>query len=122
MFVRDDFRLDSELHAAIGETLFEISATCGNEAVKESAKQHPDLILLNLLLHDRNGFNILRQLKENMQTQHIPVIILTKMNTQPYWDEAYRIGASAYAVLGEHDQYLFDLIKKQLTPQKELIC
>ena len=54
-------------------------------------------------------------------TLHIAVIVLTKMNTQAYWDEAYKIGASGYAVLGEHDQYLTRLIEKQISNQEALI-
>jgi len=121
LFVRDDDQLDQVFNEIIDSQKFIITTVSAKEALCEIIKQQPDVVLLNLRLKNRNGFQILRDVKSNLMTLHIPVIVLTKMNTQPYWDEAYRSGASAYAVLGLHDQYLSQLIEKQLSHKMELV-
>ena len=40
-----------------------------------------DLVLLDLGLPDMNGFELLKQLKDSLETQHIPVIVLTAWNS-----------------------------------------
>jgi len=122
LFVRDDEQLDQVINKIIDHSKFTITTISAQEALGEIIKQQPDVVLLNLRLKNRNGFQIVRDAKSNLMTLHIPVIVLTKMNTQPYWDEAYKCGASGYAVLGLHDQYLAQLIEKQLSHKMELVC
>lgn len=121
LFVRDDDQLDQVFNETIDKSKFTITMVSAKEALGEIIKQQPDVVLLNLRLKNRNGFQILRAMKSNLMTLHIPVIVLTKMNTQPYWDEAYISGASGYAVLGEHDRYLSNLVEKQLRYTEELV-
>lgn len=51
-------------------------ATSGTEGLLKAAEQ-PDAILLDVMMPDMDGLTLLRQLKENPQTQQIPVILLT---------------------------------------------
>lgn len=52
-------------------------ATNAKETFEALEKQLPDLILLDVVLPDTNGFEICKILKENQKTKHIPVIFLT---------------------------------------------
>ena len=52
----------------------------GNQAIKMAMKLHPSFIMLNLLLPDIFGFEILRELKQNEKTKRIPVIIYSTFN------------------------------------------
>ncbi len=49
----------------------------GLEGLKLVQKTNPDLILLDLMLPDMDGWEIYRQLKQNDSTQDIPVIVVT---------------------------------------------
>ena len=49
----------------------------GLEGLKLVQKTNPDLILLDLMLPDMDGWEIYRQLKQNDSTQNIPVIVVT---------------------------------------------
>jgi len=49
----------------------------GKPALERIALQGPDLILLDILMPGLDGFEVLRQLKANPLTQHIPVIMLS---------------------------------------------
>jgi twitching motility two-component system response regulator PilG len=49
----------------------------GKEALESIEKEMPDLILLDVMLPDVDGFEVCRQIKSNPMTNHIPVVLLT---------------------------------------------
>jgi DNA-binding response OmpR family regulator len=53
------------------------SATSGSTALDTARELMPDLILLDVMLPDLNGFQVLQQLKANPATEPIPVLMLT---------------------------------------------
>lgn len=84
-------RISLEAHGA----RFHGAATAaGGLAICESDK--PDLIVLDLGLPDKEGFDILPRLKRIDKEGNIPVIVLTVRNQQEDRDMAKQLGASAY--------------------------
>ena len=60
----------------------------GHEALGFVHKKLPDLILLDILMPDMNGFEVCAELKKNPETQHIPVIFISVLQEQsPSWQE-----------------------------------
>jgi DNA-binding response OmpR family regulator len=53
-------------------------ASDGRAGVKMAHQAHPDLILLDVQLPDMNGFQVCQDLKSQNDTQHIPVVMLTR--------------------------------------------
>jgi len=54
-----------------------ILASNGKEAIELTEKEHPDVILLDLKMPEINGIEVCRRLKEEPQTQFIPIIVIT---------------------------------------------
>jgi DNA-binding response OmpR family regulator len=54
-----------------------ITADNGSDAIKLAKSEHPDLIVLDILLPDMDGDDVSMILKENFETQNIPIIYLT---------------------------------------------
>ncbi len=54
-----------------------LNSNSGKEAIKIAATEQPDVILLDLMMPDMDGKTTLQQLKNNPQTQKIPVILMT---------------------------------------------
>jgi DNA-binding response OmpR family regulator len=54
-----------------------ISALDGEEGFKKAFEESPDLILLDLIMPNKDGFTMLRELKANQSTKEIPVIVLS---------------------------------------------
>jgi twitching motility two-component system response regulator PilH len=94
---------------------YSISSSCGARGFELAMKEKPDIILLDLLLENSNGFEILRNLRDNVWTKNIPVIIVTKLNTQLYWEEAYRTGAKGYIVKGIHYSSLAKKVRDSIS-------
>lgn len=71
-------------------------ATSGEEALEKIAAQHPDLIVLDVLLPGRSGFEICRELKRSETTNQIPIILCSTKGTDmdKFWGK--KQGADAY--------------------------
>lgn len=80
-----------------------VSVAMDGEAVfEEIKKKKPALILLDLLLPKKNGFDVLRDLKANPEWQLIPVIVLSNLGEDSEIKRALDLGASDYFVKSQH--------------------
>ena len=52
----------------------------GDDAVRLAKRQMPDLIILDLLMPGKDGFEAYKELKEEAATSHIPIVVLTAVN------------------------------------------
>lgn len=65
-------------------------------ALQIARSQKPDLILLDIMLDDINGYEICHQLKEDNETRNIPVIFLTAKRSEADEVRGFKIGACDY--------------------------
>ena len=75
-----------------------VSASDGEKALRLAKKELPDIILLDLLLPKKNGFDVLAELKKNEQTKAIPVIVLTNLGQKEDIDKCFKFGAEDYLI------------------------
>ena len=54
-----------------------VTAANGKEGVEKAAAEKPDLILLDILMPEMDGYSALKELKANNETRDIPVIVVT---------------------------------------------
>ncbi len=74
-----------------------IAATSGREALGcASAKDPPDLILLDIMMPEMDGYEVLRELKGNSRTRGIPVIFITAMGDDTHEIKGLEAGAVDY--------------------------
>jgi two-component system, sensor histidine kinase and response regulator len=72
-------------------------ATNGQEALDLAAKMPmPDLILLDIMMPEMDGYEVCRRLKSNPQTEHIPVIFITAMTDVLNKTQGFDLGAIDY--------------------------
>lgn len=91
----DDFRhfLHRELSHIYNKVLV---AKDGMEGALKVEKENPDLIVSDVMMPRMNGTDMCRRIKENIETSHIPVILLTAWSTDEGRTEGYKAGADAY--------------------------
>jgi len=58
----------------------------------------PDIILLDLLLPKKDGFQVLEEIKKNPKSSKIPVILLTNLGQKEDVDKGFKLGANDYLV------------------------
>jgi CheY-like chemotaxis protein len=89
-----------------------ITALGGKEGLDIARKELPDVILLDLMMPDIDGFGVLRQLKLDTSTKEIPVIFITAVNGHEFRDEAMSLGAEAYVTKPYTRNQLMSLINE----------
>lgn len=79
-----------------------VSAVDGEEGLKKIQKEQPDLVLLDLLLPKKSGFEVLEDLKQGTETRGIPVIILSMLGQDEDIKRGLGLGANDYIVKSQH--------------------
>lgn len=75
-----------------------ITANLGGIGIQEAKTKKPALILLDLMLPDMSGFDILKEVKEDPDTKDIPVIILSNLGGSGDLEKGLALGAERYLV------------------------
>ena len=97
LVVEDDHRNMTLLHDFLQAHGYEIlKASDGLEAINVARDQQPDLILMDIRLPKLNGFDATRLLKQDNQTQAIPIIAVTAFATPGDEVTALESGCAAY--------------------------
>ena len=89
-----------------------IVATSGQEALDKARQERPDLITLDILLPDMDGFAVLERLRAEPDTASIPVLVLTIVQDR---DKAIRLGAVEYVAKPIDEAQLLNCIRQILT-------
>jgi len=84
-------------------------AMSADEGIALAASQRPDAILLDVRLPDRSGLTVLQQLKDNPSTRHIPVHVLSSIESS---GEALHLGAIGYALKPSSREELEEVFRK----------
>ena len=77
------------------------TAQDGQEALEKATELLPNAILLDIMMPKMNGLDVLKKLKEQDETKHIPVIILTALIQDREKMESVTRGADDYIVKSE---------------------
>ena len=75
-----------------------IVADNGEKGLSEARKKLPDMILLDILLPKMDGFAVLKELKKDVNTKDIPVILLTNLGQKDDVEKGIEMGAKDYLI------------------------
>ena len=73
-----------------------VNAQTGEDALKMAAQHSPEVIILDIMLPDIDGYEVCKQLRSNDKTDRIPVIFLTQKDERSDRLEGLRLGADDY--------------------------
>ena len=116
LFIEDE----STLQKTLGDILTQegyrvISALDGKIGLRLAKSEKPDLILLDLALPSMHGFEVLKELKKDNETEEIPVIILTNLEKMEDVEKAIELGAKTYLVKTKYEiEEVMRKVKKTL--------
>lgn len=103
LLVEDDAVLAKVLYEELTEADFEVfQAYDGEAGLKLVLEKNPDLVLLDVLLPKKNGFEVLEAMKGSPEANRIPVIILTMLGSDEDIKKGLRLGANDYIVKSQH--------------------
>lgn len=99
ILIVDDVPENLEIINGILEEDYEVFlATSGKQAIDIAVAENPDLILLDVMMPDMNGYDVCRELKSHKQFRHIPIIFLTSMNNPESEAKGLELGAIDYII------------------------
>jgi len=97
LIIEDDIALYNMYSTELSLKGYEVlNVSDGSKAFEEAKKEKPDLVLLDVMLPQKNGLAILEELKSNEDTRDIRVVMLTNYGTDENISKAVELGAEDY--------------------------
>ena len=91
------------------------TANCGNAFIEQARKEHPDLILLDVMMPDINGFDTAVIMKKDDELKDIPIIFLTALNTPQDLVKGFQVGASDFLTKPFNKEELIMRVMQQIS-------
>lgn len=96
-----------------------LAADDGKKALELAQTEHPDLILLDVMMPEMGGYEVLEKLRKDEKTKSIPVIMLTAKSFQHEIDEGMTRGAEDYITKPFHPNELVMRVQAVLRREKK---
>jgi CheY-like chemotaxis protein len=98
-----------------------ITASGGDDALKISRAELPDLIVLDMIMPGMRGLEVLRELKNSPVTASIPVVIFSNVKLEPEIQAALELGALEYWIKADFALEIFAGRVKEVLSQRPKI-
>jgi len=94
-----------------------VDAISGEDALNILLNEQVDLILLDIIMPDMDGYEVCRRLKSNPDTKDIPIIFITAKTDEESIERAYEVGGADYVTKPSLPKELKARVKKELQIQ-----
>ena len=97
LVVDDDEHIQKSLSQYLEMEDFDVDvASGGREALEQAALQTPDLVLLDIMMPEMDGFEVVESLRAQEKTSRVPIILLTARGQDTDVLKGYQLGVSSY--------------------------
>lgn len=96
LIVDDEQQLIDLVKVMLGDDYEYVEATTGNEALEKAKSEKPDLILLDIMLPDLDGYQVCQRLRQDPKTKDIVIAMLSAKNEYQDILQGIDVGAIAY--------------------------
>jgi len=111
LLVEDDKFISRAYHDGLAKAGFKIvMAFDGNEAKEQLKKTRPDIILCDLIMPNKDGFDFLGEVKSDPKLKDIPVLVLSNLSHEKIFAQATQLGADGYLV--KSNQSIEDIVNE----------
>ena len=114
VLVEDDEVLGAMYDEALSLMGFSVGiAKSGQEGLRLIEENEPDMVILDIVMPDGDGFFVLKKIRENQKTKDVPVIMHTNLYNEADKAEAMRLGAKEYVIKAQvTPKQLAEIVKK----------
>jgi two-component system sensor histidine kinase/response regulator len=91
------------------------TANCGKACIEQAKTEHPDLILLDVMMPDINGFDTAIIMKKDPELADIPIIFLTALNTPQDLVHGFQVGANDFLTKPFNKEELVMRVMQQIS-------
>ena len=96
-----------------------LAATSGKDALALVHKRHPDIILLDIMMPEMDGFEVCLQLKTHKNTKNIPIIFLTAKDEPQAIVKGFKLGAADYVTKPFNSSELLARVSTQIRKKQQ---
>ena len=120
LFIEDEAVMQKAVSEFLGAKGYRvISALDGELGINLARQNPPDLILLDIILPKKSGFDVLEDLKKDEKTQSIPIIVLTNLSQMSDVSKMMEMGITTYLVKSEQSlQNIANIVEQTLGGEK----
>lgn len=120
LVVDDEKDIAESVKILLSEKGFKVViANNGAEAVKKAKAEKPDMIVMDLMMPEMNGFDACKMLKADNETAHTPVLVLTAQQLGKDLEDAFAAGANDYVIKPFSNERLLEKVEKLLSGKPE---
>lgn len=119
LIVEDNKEFRTFLKEQLEEFYQVLEAADGEEGERYAIEQNPDLIISDIMMPKVDGIELCRRIKTNVQTSHIPVILLTARTADDIKINSYEVGADSYMSKPFNFDMLMVRIEKLIEQQEK---
>lgn len=112
LIAEDDAFFQKFYTSKLTEKGFEVILSVdGEDAIQKITQEKPDLVLLDIIMPKKDGFEVLTAVKANIETQDIPIIVFSSLGQEDDVKKAKSLGAIDYIYKSFYD---FDLLLSKI--------
>ena len=120
LIIDDNVDIRSYVHGLLHTDYTVIEAADGSEGIRKAMKYVPDLIISDVMMPGIDGIECCRRLKSELQTCHIPVILLTACSLDEQKIQGYDGGADSYISKPFSSQLLLARVRNLIDSHRRL--
>lgn len=122
LIVEDNEEIQKYIAESFANSFEVLTAYNGEEGKQQALSRIPDIVVSDIMMPVMDGITLCRQLKEDVRTSHIPVILLTAKDSLQDKEEGYEVGADSYLTKPFSASLLRSRINNLLESRKKLIA
>lgn len=120
LIIEDNPDMRRFMHITLQNDYNIIEASDGEEGVEKAFKYTPDLIISDVMMPNKNGFEVCQILRRNLSTSHVPIIILTACSLDEEKSVGFESGADAYIPKPFNEDLLKIRIRKLIENRQKI--
>lgn len=120
LIVEDDEELRRYIRSELDSDFRIYECTNGREGLETILKEKPDLVISDVMMPEMDGITLCRKIKQNININHIPIILLTAKSKAEDQIEGLEIGADAYIVKPFNTELLRTTISNLIANRERL--
>jgi CheY-like chemotaxis protein len=122
LIVDDDRSMRALLNLALEEEGYRVAeAKNGEECLAEYSRLHPDMVLLDAVMPDMDGFSCCQKLRHLSDSDRIPILMITVLDDQESVENAFAVGATDYITKPIHWAVLSQRVRRMLIANQILL-
>jgi signal transduction histidine kinase/DNA-binding response OmpR family regulator/ligand-binding sensor domain-containing protein len=120
LIIEDNADVVTYIQSLLQTTYQLLIARNGEVGIEKAIEETPDIIISDVMMPKKNGFEVVETLKQDIRTSHIPIILLTAKATQEDKIEGLKYGADAYLMKPFNKEELFIRLNNLIEVRRQL--